>query len=344
MKLVKLLSLAILIIAAGCGPRKPVLHIYTWADYVDPDLVAAFEAANSCRVSIDTFDSNEAMYAKLKAGGAEYDLVLPSSYQIALLRSQQMIQPFDQSLLPNVNQNVDSDYIRFASDPTLEYAIPYAMTFTGIAYRTDKLDPIDASWSVFTNSALRGKCTLLADMRETIGAALKANGYDINSTDPAEIETAAATVIEWKRNIAKFENEQYKTGLASGEFILTHGYNCDVLQVQEDCPDIDFVLPQEGFSFTFDEFVIPVAAPNPLLAHAFIDFMYQANSAAANIAYICSLMPVKTAYPLLDEELRNSPVIFISPAELDTHGQVIQEVGEALPLYTRAWDKIKATK
>jgi len=339
-----LLASTLLLAAAGCGPRKPVLHVYTWADYVDPGRVAAFEAAHGCRVSIDTFDSNEAMYAKLKAGGAAYDLVLPSSYQVALMRAQNMIQPFDEAQLPHVRQNIDPDYLRFASDPGMRHAIPYAMTFTGLAYRRDKVGELPPTWGVFTNAAFRGKSTLLADMRETIGAALRVCGASMNSTNPAELARARDVVIGWKRNIAKFENEQYKTGLASGEFVLAHGYNCDVLQVQEDCPEIAFVLPEEGFSFTFDEFAIPVDAPNPGLAHAFVDFLYDAGNAAANMAYICSMMPVKTAYPLLDEEFRASPTIFISPGALDAGGEMLRDVGDALPLYTRTWDEIKAAK
>ncbi len=344
MKTQTLFATALLLAAAGCGPRKPVLHLYTWADYVDPELVASFEAAHGCRVSIDTFDSNEAMYAKLKAGGAAYDLVLPSSYQVALLRAQNMIQPFDAAQVPNVRQNSDPAYLRFASDPAMRHAIPYAMTFTGLAYRSDKVGELTPSWGVFTNAAFRGKSTLLADMRETIGAALRVCGASMNSTDPAELARARDVVIGWKQNIAKFENEQYKTGLASGEFVLAHGYNCDVLQVQEDCPEIAFVLPEEGFSFTFDEFVIPTGATNPGLAHAFVNFLYGAETAAANMAYICSMMPVKAAYPLLDEEFRNSPTVFISPEALEARGEMLLDVGDALPLYTRTWDEIKAAR
>jgi spermidine/putrescine transport system substrate-binding protein len=336
-------TLGIVVLAlTGCGPRKPVLHIYTWADYIDPDVVSAFEKQAGCRVQIDTFDSNEAMYAKLQAGGAGYDVVFPSSYQVSMMRAQGMLQALDPAQLPAVAANIDRDYLRFASDPGLAYSIPYAMTYTGIAYRKDKLGALDASWGVYTNAALAGKCTLLNDMRETIGAGLKYLGHSLNTTNAAELAQARDVVIGWKRVIAKFENEQYKTGIASGEFLLVQGYNCDVLQIQEDSPETDFMLPREGFSFTFDEMVVPTRARQTALAHAFINFMYAPASGARNIAFTCTFLPVKPAYALLDPNLLASPAIFIAPDELEKRGEAIRDVGAALPLYTRTWDEIKA--
>ena len=98
----------------GCGRPKPVLNIYTWADYFKPDLIRRFERENGCRVVIDTFDSNEAMYAKLKAGAAGYDLLTPSSYMVSLMNAQGMLQPLDHALLPNL-VHVDPEYLRSRS-------------------------------------------------------------------------------------------------------------------------------------------------------------------------------------------------------------------------------------
>lgn len=337
-----LLLLAALALAAGCGKSKPVLHLYTWADYMDPAVIADFEAQHGCRVRLDTFDSNEAMYAKIKAGGAGYDILFPSSYQVAMMREQKMLQPLDLKRLPTVVAGIDRDYLPFASDPDLAYSVPYAMTYTGIAFRRDKVGALEPTWAVYDDARFRGQCTLLNDMRETIGAALKFRGFSLNSTNAAELAAARDVVIGWKRNIAKFENEQYKTGIASGEFLLVHGYNCDVLQIKEDCPETDFLLPREGFSFTFDEMVIPADARQPDLAHAFIDFLYRTENGARNIAYICTLMPVQGAYDQIDPQLRNSPAVFIPPEELRRGGEMIRNVGDALPLYTRIWDEIKA--
>ena len=111
MKNVKSLAGAALALGmiAGCGPSKPELHIYTWSDYVDEDVKSKFEEENNCKVVIDTFDSNEAMYAKLQAGSTGYDIITPSSYQIPLMAKNKMIIPLDHSKIPNVKKNFDAD-------------------------------------------------------------------------------------------------------------------------------------------------------------------------------------------------------------------------------------------
>ena len=81
-----------LAVAGGCAEKKPVLHIYTWSDYVKPELLQRFERENGCKVVVDTFDSNESMYAKLKAGATGYDLLFPSSYMVKIMNEQGMLR------------------------------------------------------------------------------------------------------------------------------------------------------------------------------------------------------------------------------------------------------------
>lgn len=336
------LALVGLAALAGCGKKEAVLHLYTWADYIDPDLVKQFETENSCRVMIDTFDSNEAMYAKLKAGATGYDVIVPSSYMVKLMFEQGMLQSLRRDLLPNLS-HVDPDFLKLALDPSMDHSVPYMITYTGVAYLKNKVAAVDPSWAVFGRSELKGRMTMLNDMRETIGAALKAKGFSLNSVDAAELAQARDVVIGWKRNLAKFENEQYKTGLASGEFLLVHGYSGDILKVKEENPEIEFFLPREGFSLSCDDLVIPKEAREVELAHAFINFLTSPAVAAKNTEFICYLAPNRDAYPLLSEETRNNPIIF-PPAEVRAKGEVIRDLGEHNALYTKIWDEIKASK
>ena len=109
------------------------LHIYTWADYFKPELVQRFEKENDCKIVIDTFDSNESMYAKIKAGATGYDLLIPSSYMVKIMSNQGMLQPLDHAKLPNL-KHVDPDYLKIAMDPEMHHSVPYMLTNTGIAY------------------------------------------------------------------------------------------------------------------------------------------------------------------------------------------------------------------
>lgn len=324
----------------GCGRKeKAVLHVYTWADYVKPELVQRFEQENNCQVVIDTFDSNEAMYAKIKAGATGYDLLFPSSYMVKLMNDQGMLQPLDHALLPNLS-HLDPDYLKVALDPKMDHSVPYMLTYTGIAYLKSRVPNPEASWAMFDREDLKGRVTMLDDMRETIGAALKFLGYSLNTSDDKQLEEAKEVVLRWRKNLAKFENEQYKSGIASSEFLLVHGYSGDILQVQEENEDIAFVLPREGFSISCDDMVIPQGAKQAALAHAFINFLHDPAVAAENCEFISYLCPNQDCYALLPEEMRDDPAVF-PPAEIRAKGEVIADLGEVQAKYVKIWDQIK---
>jgi spermidine/putrescine transport system substrate-binding protein len=333
---------AALLSLAGCARHERVLHVYTWADYVKPELVLRFEREQRCAVVIDTFDSNEAMYAKLKAGAGGYDVITPSSYMVQVMHRQGMLLRLDHRKLPNL-ANVDPEVLRLAIDPKMEHSAPYMMTITGIAYLRSKVAGFRPSWAMFGRADLAGRMTMLADMRETIGAALKYLGYSLNSTDPAQLAAARDVVVGWKRNLAKLENEQYKSGLASGEFLLVHAYSGDILQVQGENADIAFAVPEEGGSLACDDLVIPRPSRQTELAYRFIDFLHDPAVAAENteaIGYVC---PNRPSYALLSPRARANPVLAMPP-ELRARCEVIADLGVANAAYARIWDEIKAAQ
>ena len=332
-------------VLAGCAPSKPELHIYTWSDYIAKDVITAFEQKNDCRVVVDTFDSNEAMFAKLKAGSTGYDIIMPSSYQIPLMVRNGMIRELDHTKLPSVRKNFDASYATCILDPSFKYSVPYAVTYTGLAYRKDKIGsaPID-SWNVYGTAAMKGRMSLLADMRETIGAALRTLGYSLNSTKQEEIDKAVALVSQWKKNIAKFDNEQYKTAIASGEWFIGHGYSSDIIQIMLEDENIGFSLPKEGFVIAFDEMVIASDAKQVELAHKFIDFCYDPDTAAQNMTDVCAPMPVAQAFPKLEEKLRKLVVLDSGTIK---RGEVLTDFSdqpEVHKMYVKAWDKIRAAE
>jgi len=321
---------------------RPELHVYTWADYVKPELIQRFEQEHNCRVVIDTFDSNETMYSKLKAGATGYDVITPSSYMVKLMNEQGMIIPLDHGQLPNL-KHVDPEFLKLSFDPAMHHSVPYAFSITGIAYLKSRVPDFKPSWTMFDRTDLKGRMTMLNDMRETIGAALKIGGKSLNTTDMNDLAAAEATVIRWKRNLAKFENEQYKVGLASGEFILVQGYSGDILQIQEENADVAFAIPEEGASVCFDDMVIPVTAQQKALAHAYINFMHDPDVAAQNTEFTKYLCPNKGSYASLSSEIKNNPGIFLKPEVLN-RCEIIGDLGKENPKYTAVWDRIKAAE
>jgi spermidine/putrescine transport system substrate-binding protein len=327
-------------LAVGCAKRQPVLHVYIWSDYIKPEIVEAFSQKFGCKVVMDYYDSNETMYAKLQAGGSGYDIVFPSSYMINIMTSQDMLLKLDHTKIPNV-KNLDPAAQRFTMDTTHEYSLPYMLGSTGIGYLTSKVEDFQPTWRMFENPAYAGRLTMLNDYREAIGAALKTLGHSLNTTNETELAAAQALLITWKRNLAKFESEQYKNGLISSEFVMVQGFSGDIMQIMEENEDIAYVVPQEGTSVALDEVAILKSAPEPDLAHAFLNFLHEPEIAAQNIEFVYYLCPNLPAYALVAEDVRNDPAVFLPPEVLD-RSEVVFDLGPNNILYSHVWDAVKA--
>ena len=327
-------------LVSGCGPAKPTLNVYMWSDYIDLDLVREFEKQNNCKVVIDIFDSNEFMYSKLKAGGTGYDVILPTSYMARVMFEQNMLEKLDHSKLPNirfVNQKVLAD---LAIDKKMEYSVPYMIGYTCVAYNKDKVGKLPESWDVFSNAKYAGKMTMLNDHRETIGAALFFLGKSMNDTNDADLAKAKEILLKWKKNLAKFDNELYKVGIQSGEFLIVQGYSGDLFQVMAESPNLAYMCPKEGISMSCDDWVIPASAKNKELAYKFIDFLCEPKNAAKNMEFTCYSAPIPEARKYVSEENKNHPGMFI-PDDLYKRGELIRDLGADNAKFNELWDVVK---
>lgn len=315
------------------------LHVYIWADYISPQALESFEKKHSCRVVVDTFDSNEAMYAKLKAGASGYDVIFPTSYIIPLMEREGLLAPLDHARLPH-RVNLDMTVLDKISDRTMRHSVPYTVGYTLLAAQRGKVPTTEASWALLLRPELNQRLTLLDDMRESIGAALKALGHSINSTEDAHLAAAQELLLRWKAQAAKFDNEGYKAGLDSGEFLLVHGYSGDLWQVAQENDKIEIILPKEGVIMGCDEMVIPARSTQKELAHAFIDHLLQAEIAAENMQWTGYLCPNQSALKLVEPGYLANPAISI-PEEVKAKSEVIRDLGPDLEKYIRVWDAVK---
>ncbi|MFA6815739.1 MAG: spermidine/putrescine ABC transporter substrate-binding protein [Lentisphaeria bacterium] len=335
------LILFAIILISGCGKRKAVLHLFCWADYIDPEIITQFEKENNCQVIYDTFDSNEVMYAKLKAGASGYDIIFPSDYKIKLMIDSDMLLPIDKSKIPNLKY-LNKKIITIMCDPEIQYAVPYMMSFIGLGYNKKKLPNFDPSWKIFENPKQRGRMTILDDYRQVLGAALLCDGLDPNTGKSEDLEKARETAMLWRENIAKFENEQYKNGLANDEFNVVMGYAGDLMQVIAENPEeLAFAIPKEGTMLSCDMMVVPVNAPNKDLAYKFINFVHEPAIAARNIKFTCYHCPNTGAYPLLDKKLTQNNAIFIDDKSLAKSVFVKELSQETDAAQMQTWNKIK---
>ena len=319
---------------------KRTLNLYMWSTYIKPEVIDRFQEEYNCRIIIDTYDSNEAMYTKLKYGGSGYDIIFPSNYFLDLMAGQDMLMPIREELLPNIAY-VDWGFLRRLGLCKTPSGIPYMASFTGVAWRKDRLDAAPDSWDVFENPELKGRMTMLNDMREMIGAALLYLGYSANTTSPEEIARAGHLAAHWKHYLAKLESEQYKNGIASAEYLVVQGYSGDCLQLSQTSKDIGFSCPKEGCLIVVDYAAIMKTAKDPLLAHAFLNYLLDPEVAAQNIEFTKYRCVNSAARKLLPEDLRDSPLLY---PELTgaVRFECLFPVGSARSSYVKAWDEVKA--
>jgi Spermidine/putrescine-binding periplasmic protein len=342
----KVVLAAVLLLCGVLSPlrageaQKPILHVYSWNDYFSEDVVAAFEDKYDCHVSFDYFNSNEEMYADLESSGADLDIdiVTPSAYMAWKMHESGMLAPIDHDLLPNA-VNLDRSFLVLAGDENMKFSVPYTRTITGIGYNRALIEDVESSWTIFFNTDLRGRMTLLSDMRETIGAALKYLGYSLNTTNPREIEEAGVVLMEWKSNISRFEVDESNLGLGSNELIAAHAYNGDIAILMEINRDIGFFVPQEGTAVNCDSFVILAGSQKKDLAHAFIDHFLDIDYAARNMEAIHYYMPVPEAVAKLPANVLDNPTFSASDATLALCEPIL-DVGVALELYERLWEEV----
>lgn len=325
------------------GAEEKRLNVYNWDTYIGENTIADFSNKTGIKVQYDLFANNEEMFAKLKEGNPGFDLIFPSDYMVETMIALKMLVPLDHSKIPNI-KNIDPDpnFSDPAYSPGMKYAVPYMWGTIGIGYRKSKMKTPPTSWkTVLDSDEFKGRIALLADQRSCIGIAMKYLGYKLNSTNPKEIAEARDLLIKQKPNVKSFAEDNGQDLLLSGECDVVMEWNGDIVQVMEEDSDIGYVVPKEGSIVWMDNMCIPVGAPHPGNAHAFIDHILDAKVGAdiANFIHYASPNAAARQY-ILPKDL-NNPAIYPS-AEAISASEVIIDVGDKARLFDEAWVAIQA--
>ena len=318
------------------------VYVYNWTEYIPEAVLRQFTKETKIKVIYTTYDSNETMYAKLKlVRGEGYDVVFPSTYFVNKMSREGMLQPLDHSLIPNIGE-LDSAVLDKEFDPGNVYSVPYMWGSTGIAVNTDIIDAaMVTSWRDLWSSEYKGQLLLQDDMREVFHMALKIKGHSSNTRDPKEIEAAYNLLKELMPNVLLFNSDSPRLPYLAGEVNIGMIWNGEAWMAQEENPSIKYVYPAEGANFWIDSFAIPRGAKNIGNAHKFIDFMLRPDIAVLCVEENGFASPVTAALPLLSEEVRQSEVIF-PPIEVIRAGEFQTDVGEALVIYQKYWEKLRS--
>ena len=328
------------------GTLEPQVNLFTWPDYMDPELLREFEATYGVRVVVDYYDTNEALLAKLDAGGSrEYDVIVASDYAVDALIGDQALAAMDSAAVPNL-RNLAPRFRRPPYDPDGRFTAAYQWGTSGLGVRTDRIDgPLPDSWAVvFDSAAAAVPFAMLNEARETIGAALIYLGHSPNSTSEAEL-TAAADLLRAQRarvlTYAPFASA--RDMLASGDVTVAHNYSGDVLMAKAENSAIEFVIPREGSIIWTDNMAVLKEAPHPNAARVLVNYLLDAEIGARLSNFTRYATPNAAAEPFIDADLRNDRAVYPDAAVLERL-HFLRDLGPHRARYDRIWTEIRAGK
>ena len=341
-------SVCIILLAmyfGGVFTRKSnQLFVYNAGEYIDPEVIEMFEEETGIEVVYDEFETLEIMYAKMVQDDAAYDVICPSDYMVAKMISSGMLRELDLDKIPN-RKNIGEQYLESARsfDPENKYCVPYCWGTVGILYNKNLVDdPVD-SWDILWDPKYSGQILMQDSIRDAFMVALERRGYSVNTTDPEELEEAAADLIEQKPLVQAYVIDQARDKMIGGEAAMAVIYSGEVIYAQRENPDLCYSVPKEGSNVWIDGWVVTKRARNPEAAMKWIDFMCRPEIALMNFDFITYSTPNTAARDMIeDEDIRNSEVAY--PAEdvlerCDTYSYLGEE-GDAL--YNRMWKKVKS--
>jgi spermidine/putrescine-binding protein len=257
-----------------------------------------------------------------------------------------LLDEMDQAKLPNL-KNIDPNYMDKSFDPGNKYTVPYMAGTDAIAVNTETVDNVPTSWADLWKPEYAGRMVFIDDSRVIIGMTLMTLGYSPNTTDPAELEEAKAKLQELIPNVKLFDSDSPKTALIAGDVDLGVVWTGEAFEAHENNEAIEYVYPSEGAFFWQDNWAMPKGAPHPDAAYAWINYTLQGNifwMVLQDFPYInpnkAALEFAKTEHPDLYSAYMDSPITN-TPADVIQKSVLIEDVGEALPLYDEIWIEVK---
>lgn len=332
-----------LLLAASAQAEKNKLNIFIWSEYMDPKIIEQFSKENDCKVTIDLYEDNESMMAKLQGGGTSlYDVVVPSDYIISALIKNNLLAPLRKENVPNI-KNIDPKFASREYDPGNKYTAPYLWGTAGIYMRKKPGEKVDETWGIlFDPSKSIGSFLLVDDARAMIGAALRYKGYSLNTTDKKQLKEARDILIEAKKRSIGFEGGVgIKNKVLANVCKLGVAYNGDAVRGMKDDAQTYYFVPREGTEIWLDNMAVPAKAPNRDMAEKFINYILDAKIGAQLANYISYATPNAAAKELITPENLKNTAIYPSEEQLKVL-EFVKDLGSKTAWYDELWTSIKS--
>ena len=306
------------------------LNFYNWSEYMDPELITAFEEQYGVDVVEDFYESNEALLAQMQAG-AVYDVIVPSDYMVGIMIQNGLLAPVNKDAVPNL-VNLAPRFTELPYDPGPEYSAAYQYGTTGLGLNLSVVgEDFEPSWALLFDPELTttfpGGVSVLNDPREAMGAALKYLGYSLNDTELDHLQEAADVIAAAQEGIATFDSDQYDEALVSGEVAVAHGYSGNMIVSIGDSDDPEnyaYILPEEGATLWIDNMTVPANAEHPCTAFTFINYVLDAENGATLTNWNYYGSPNEASLDFVDPAI----VEFYAATEEAEDLEVIQDTGD----------------
>ena len=345
-------------IASNLPPETgATLRLFNWVAYINPQCLTDFGKKYNCKVEVTTFENMDTALAKLRSGQLNFDVFFPTVDVMAQLVYGKLIQPINHSYIPNITQ-AWSDFTNPFYDGKWHYTVPYTIYTTGIAWRKDHVDEnpyaMANPWAMPWQAKYKDKVAILDDARESISLGLMKNGiFDLNTTDPNQIAAAGQSLQELAHlTNVHIDNNDY-TEVPSGQIWIHHAWSGDIATAPSYMPkgvNVDVVgywFPPDGKGpVGNDTITVLKGAPNPVLAHLFLNYMLDQSNVLTNISFNGYMQPINGITPqrLVSEQLL--PPSLISTAVLPSYFRrgvmELQIPVTANALWEQAWLQAKS--
>ena len=296
------------------------LNVFNWGLYISDgsegsfDVNKAFEELTGIKVNYMNYESNEAMYAKLKSGAVSYDIIIPSDYMIERLKNEDMLQKLDMSKITNYDL-IDEKYKNLYFDENNEYSVPYNVGLVGLIYNTTMVDGTPDSWDVMWDEKYADNILTFNNPRDAFAIAQFLLGIDVNTTDKAEWDRAAEKLKEQNKVLQARVMDEVFNKMEGGNAALAPYYAGDFLTMQENNPDLAFVYPKEGTNIFVDSVCVPANAANYDAAMMYINFLLEPEVALANAEYMCYASPNTAVINNPEYEYYQNEILYPSNAD-----------------------------
>ncbi len=326
--------------------KGTTINVYNWGEYISDgqdgslDVNKAFEEKYGIKVNYTNYESNENMYNKLKSGGANYDLVIPSDYMIAKLVEEEMLAELNFDNIPNYQYILD-EYKGLYYDPDNKYTVTYTVGMVGLIYNTTMVEGSPHSWGILWDEKYEGKILMFNNPRDAFGIAQLYLGQSINNSDIKQWDDAIALLKEQNPLVASYVMDEVYNKMESGDAALAPYYAGDFLTMYDVNPDLAFVYPKEGVNFFVDAMCIPKNAENKEAAELYINFMCEEEIAVANANYICYASPHKLVLESDDYDLKGNPILYPEKENMPKTEMFENLDYETQQYMTTLWNELK---